>query len=30
LKALLKSGIGGTIFIIGYLLFGILADYKQA
>ncbi|MEA2863344.1 MAG: hypothetical protein QOC84_1300 [Bradyrhizobium sp.] len=30
LNALLTSGIGGAIFIIGFLLSGILADYKEA
>ena len=30
LNAQLTSGIGGTIFIIGFLLSGILADYKEA
>jgi hypothetical protein len=29
LNALLTSGIGGAIFIIGFLLSGILADYKE-
>lgn len=30
LNALLTSGIGGAIFIIGFLLSSILADYKEA
>jgi len=30
LNGLLTSGIGGAIFIIGFLLSGILADYKEA
>src|SRR3954465_6899310 len=30
LNALLTSGIGGAIFIIGFILSGILADYKEA
>jgi len=30
LNAQLTSDIGGTIFIIGFLLSGILADYKEA
>ena len=30
LNALLTSGIGGAIFIIGFLLSSVLADYKEA